>query len=145
MLMSYQTRRSPSRQCFLRESGEASGTHLIYVRLSTEGVQPSSVCQPRFQESRSGAIRRIATLLDWANSIGIDASVTPLHLPGDSAVNATSGPTLRATGVESVARMASSSHASTLLLERRGSPRRGGTGPAGISFARLLERSLPMM
>jgi hypothetical protein len=56
--------------------------------------------------------------LRWANRIGVGASVTPLYLPGDSAVNTTSGPTVRPTGVESVARVASSSHVSAPLLDR---------------------------
>jgi hypothetical protein len=65
-----------------------------------------------------------------ASSIGIDASVTPLHLPGDSAVNATSGPTVSPTGVKSVARVASSSHASALLLDQTTTlgRRRGSVG-----------------
>lgn len=48
----------------------------------------------------------------------MDAAVTALHLPGNSAVNAICRPTIRPTRVDSVARVASSSHASALLVDQ---------------------------
>ena len=118
--------------CFAVALVAISGPPSRFTPGENRGISQQTDRELEPQVPKPAVFRHGPRPLPRASSIAIDASMTPLHLPSDSAVNAKSGPTVPPTGVESVARVATSSHASALLLDHCGSgdakrcPRRVG-------------------